>query len=215
MQLIKENKNNYINLRDTTANISSELLIIGDVHGKIDEYYKLIKKHKGLSIQIGDFGFKKEHNWHLKNIDFTQHKICFGNHDDYSFFHKPHSLNNFSVWDQKLMTIRGAKSIDKHLRTENINWWANEEMSMEEMQQTVDHYILNKPKIIVSHDCPNVVRKQLFGINEKSITTNGMQVMFDNYKPDLWIFGHHHKSINEVIEGTRFICLAELNTILL
>lgn len=196
--------------------LAAGLLIIGDVHGKINEYYKLIQRHKGLSIQVGDFGFKKEHDWHLKNIDYTQHKICFGNHDDYSFFREPHSLNNFSIWSQsQLMTIRGAYSIDKHLRTENISWWANEEMNMDEMQQAVDHYIFNKPKIVISHDCPNIVRKQLFGINEKSITTNGMQVMFDTHKPDLWIFGHHHKNINEVIEGTRFVCLAELSTMLL
>lgn len=196
--------------------LAAGLLIIGDVHGKVNGYNKLIQKHKGLSIQVGDFGFKKEHEWHLKNIDFTQHKICFGNHDDYSFFREPHSLNNFSFWAQsELMTIRGAYSIDKHLRTKNVSWWENEEMDMEEMQQTVDHYTFNKPKIVISHDCPNIVRKQLFGINEKSITTNGMQVMFDTHKPDLWIFGHHHKNINEVIEGTRFVCLAELSTMLL
>ena len=44
------------------------LLIIGDVHGKVNEYYKLLQKHKGVSIQVGDFGFKKEHKWHLNLI---------------------------------------------------------------------------------------------------------------------------------------------------
>lgn len=38
---------------------SNNLLIIGDVHGKINQYWKLIQKHNGRSIQVGDFGFKK------------------------------------------------------------------------------------------------------------------------------------------------------------
>lgn len=193
----------------------SNTLIIGDVHGKVDRYWNILQKHKSSSIQVGDFGFKKEHDWHLANIDYSQHKINFGNHDDYTYLHKPHSLSNFSISKSGLMTIRGAYSIDKVYRTENLNWWANEELNYSEMQQAVDFYNFNKPKIIISHDCPHEVRKQLFGINDKSITSNGLQIMFENHQPDLWIFGHHHKSKNEVINGTRFVCLAELETFLI
>jgi predicted phosphodiesterase len=191
----------------------SGMLVIGDVHGKVDNYWKILQKHKGTSIQVGDFGFKKQHDWHLANIDYSQHQINFGNHDDYSYLYEPHSLSNWSyAYEAKLMTIRGAYSIDKAYRTEYLDWWANEELNYSEMQQAVDFYNFNKPKIIISHDCPHEVRKQLFGINDKSITSDGLQVMFENHQPDLWIFGHHHKSKNEVINGTRFVCLAELET---
>ena len=39
----------------------NSILIIGDVHGKLKEYHDIIKTHKGISIQVGDFGFRKEH----------------------------------------------------------------------------------------------------------------------------------------------------------
>lgn len=194
-----------------------DMLIIGDVHGKIDRYWKILQKHQlGLSIQVGDFGFKKEHEWHLKNVDPTRHQINFGNHDDTAFLRKPHSCSDFSyMYEAKLMTVRGAYSINKLFLTEGKNWWANEELSYEEMQRAIDFYNHHKPSIMITHDCPHEARKHLFGITDKTTTTNGLQVMFENHQPDMWIFGHHHLSKNEVINGTRFICLDELETLII
>lgn len=195
---------------------NNNILVIGDVHGKLKEYQKIVDKHNGLSIQVGDFGFKKEHSWHLQNIDSIHNKVCFGNHDDYTFLLKPHSLGDFNNdFFPDTMTIRGAKSIDRIYRKENIDWWANEEMNMVEMQNAVDVYEIKKPKIVISHECPNIVKRDIFGIMEKSITSNGFQMMFELHPPDLWIFGHHHKSINTMIGGTNFICLKELETFII
>lgn len=198
------------------AMLGEGLLVIGDVHGKINDYWNLVNSRKGCSIQVGDFGFKKQHDWFLSNIDYTQNQINFGNHDDYSYLYEPHSLSNWSYsYESKVMTVRGAYSIDKAYRTENLDWWANEELNYEEMQQAIDFYNFNKPKIMITHDCPDYARRYLFGIRDKSITSNGLQVMFEIHQPDIWIFGHHHKSKNKVINGTRFICLAELETMVL
>ena len=216
-----ENVNERQNQQSCQTSVSdsaSPLLVIGDVHGKVNEYWKILQKwdKRHCSIQVGDFGFKKQHEWHLKNIDFSQHQINFGNHDDYSFLHEPHSLSNWSYgFESKKMTVRGAFSIDKSYRTENVDWWQNEELNYEEMQNAIDFYNFNKPKIMITHDCPDYARRYLFGIRDKSITSNGLQQMFENHQPDVWIFGHHHRSKNEVINGTRFICLAELETIVL
>lgn len=187
------------------------LLIIGDVHGKINEYWKILNKWKQNTIQVGDFGFSKEHIWHLKNIDPQKNKINFGNHDDYYFLDRPHSLNDFSFKDG-IMTVRGAYSVDKAERTEGIDWWANEELTYQQMGYAVNQYAEFEPKIMITHDCPHSVREALFHIQDKSLTTNGLEAMFQLHQPDLWIFGHHHKSVNELINGTRFICLAELET---
>lgn len=186
------------------------MLIIGDVHGRINDYWKILNKYKGKSIQVGDFGFKRQHEWHLKNVT-GDHKISFGNHDDYTYLNQPHSCGNYS-YEDGLMTVRGAYSIDRVYRTENVDWWANEELNYEEMQEAVDAYVLNKPRIMITHDCPQEVRQYMFYIHQKSLTTNGLQVMFEQHQPDLWLFGHHHKSKNEVINGTHFICLNELET---
>ena len=63
----------------------NKLLIIGDVHGKFGQYEDIIENYSGRSIQVGDFGFKLPHEWHLENVNPFMHKINFGNHDDYSF----------------------------------------------------------------------------------------------------------------------------------
>lgn len=189
-----------------------KILVIGDVHGKIDEYYKIIQKYKPeFSIQIGDFGFKKEHEWFLKNVNYFSNKVLFGNHDDYKFLNGKHSLGNYFYENKfKVMTVRGANSIDKQYRIEGFSWWSNEELSYQEMNEAIEVYSKNKPKIMLTHDCPQSIREKVFGIYDKSITSMGLQSMLELHKPDLWIFGHHHKSIDIVTDGVRFKCLNEL-----
>ena len=109
--------------------------------------------------------------------------------------------------------MAGAWSIDRIHRTENISWWANEELNYKEMQQALDFYSANKPRIMITHDYPHEVRKELFGIKDKSITPTGLQAMFEVHQPEIWVFGHHHESVNKVINGTRFIGLKELEAI--
>lgn len=187
------------------------MYVIGDVHGKVKEYKKIIDSFpKGSkSIQVGDFGFRKEHEWHLKNIDNRFHKINFGNHDDYSFICKNHSLKNYS-FKRNVMTVRGAYSIDRYIRTEDVDWWRNEELSYVEMNEAIKEYSIKKPKIMITHDCPQSIRNHFFGIKEYSLTSIGLQEMFEINQPNIWIFGHHHLSRNEVINETKFICLKEL-----
>jgi len=193
-----------------------EIAVIGDVHGKVNEYWKILQclQKETNSIQVGDFGFKKQHKWHKENIDSDLHKVNFGNHDDYTFLNHTHSLGNFTI-KENLMTVRGAWSVDNRLRTEGIDWWSNEQLNYEEMQQAIDLYIKHKPKIMITHDCPQEVKQSLFDYDNKTITNNGLQSMFEEHQPDVWIFGHYHRSKNEIINGTRFICLAELEMIII
>jgi predicted phosphodiesterase len=192
------------------------MLIIGDVHGKVDKYWKILQKHKGESIQAGDFGFKKEHEWHLKNIDNSRSKICFGNHDDYTYLNKPHSCGNYSYRDELgLMTVRGAYSIDRAIRTEGRDWWREEEMTYKAMLEIYDFYAKTLPNIVISHDCPNIARIELFDCFDKSSTSNLLQSLYNAHEPSLWVFGHWHKSVDKVIGKTRFVCLNELETFLI
>lgn len=191
------------------------MIIIGDVHGKIDAYHSILKKNgiENRSLQVGDFGLTKQHEWHLNTLDSSLHKVNFGNHDDYSYLNHPHSCGNYSFnAEYNLFTVRGAKSIDKIYRTENVDWWANEELTYSEFQPIIDEYERLKPDIVVSHDCPFDIRYTLYGYDDKSITVQGLQAMLSIHKPKLWIFGHHHASLKETIRGTTFMCLAELET---
>jgi len=191
-----------------------EVTIIGDAHGKIGRYKEIVD-NCGFSICVGDFGFKKEWDWYLNTIDLTHHFINSGNHDYGPYMSdKTKSLGNFSYFEKLgIFTVRGAFSIDKIHRTEGLDWFSNEELTYNEGLQCFDEYVKLKPNIVVSHDCPHSVRKELFGINEKSNTSNLLQAMFEQHQPELWVFGHHHMHQYQVINKTQFICLEELNTI--
>lgn len=186
--------------------------IIGDVHGKLKEYKKIVD-YCDSSICVGDFGFKKEWDWHITNIDGLRHKINMGNHDFIPYSHCGPSLKDWTwIEDTKIFTIRGANSIDKHLRTEGRDWFPFEELTYAEGLNCLDLYTQTKPKIVISHDCPHSIRKYLFGINDKSLTSNLLQALFEEHQPELWIFGHHHRSVKCKKGKTQFICLSELET---
>ena len=194
-----------------------KLTIIGDVHENIHEYEKIITNCES-SICVGDFGFKHCWDWHMSHEEFAgRHIIIPGNHDDYSHPHilynglGSHSIGNYKFWEgYSIFTVRGAESIDKHLRNEGIDWFVNEELNYQEQLEAFDQYVKLKPRIVISHDCPQSVMEKLFGYSEKSQTRTMLEMMFQEHQPDLWVFGHHHKSKDVQIGKTRFICLAEL-----
>ena len=192
--------------------ILSVMFIIGDVHGKIEKYHNLVKGCEA-SVQLGDFGLQREHDWHLSNIDHEKHQVLFGNHDFYPYLRFPHSLTPDYELRGDILFVRGANSIDKHLRTEGDDWFPNEEIDYATFSDLVSEITTMKPEIIISHDCPKFLYQTFFGIDGKSRTNQGLQACFEAFQPKMWVFGHHHKSKDEIIEGTRFICLAELEAL--
>jgi predicted phosphodiesterase len=197
-----------------------KLLIIGDVHGHLNRYYKTIQVSKpDLSIQVGDFGFQKEHVWHQKNLDSAKHKINFGNHDYYPMLDAPYSLGNHHVDVQNsIFSIRGAFSIDKAYRQEGLDWFREEELNMAEGDAALTAYKEQRPRIVVSHDGPYEVVDRWFIKNHPNWLIGGeytrklLQAMFEAHQPEQWFFGHHHESIAESISGTAFRCLNELES---
>lgn len=192
--------------------------IIGDVHTKIARYAEIISTCTD-SIQVGDFGFKEEWDWLEENVSLN-HKINMGNHDYIPYLQKPHSLSNWS-FERGIFTIRGAHSVDAYKRNEGLDWFSNEELNYVETNEVFDNWERIKPNIVVSHDCPKSVAEALFGmpttgINKqafKSTTRELLQGLLEIHQPSIWLFGHHHKSNDETINGTRFVCLAELEYI--
>ncbi len=206
------------------------MLIVGDVHGKVNQFLDIVADYRSKSseliIQLGDLGFQKQWNevrqYCLDNGEYNL-RIIPGNHDDY---HRYNARSKGYVWTNvnpilvndiwkdtpDFFGLQGANSIDKHLRTEGRDWFPNEEMSYTELGSAIDWYIEQKPKYMFSHTCPSSVKKQLFGYDESSRTEQALQVMFELHQPEYHFFGHFHSHRDEVINGTRFICLAELQT---
>lgn len=182
--------------------------LIGDVHGKHDRYLPLISGVKE-SIQVGDFGFKYDV---LNQVDSVNHRILAGNHDNHDLWPTyPHFLGNYGNW-RNWYYVRGGRSVDKELRTENINYWPQEELSLREMCSAADDYAKARPEFVVTHECPAFLIAP-FGNKGYSVTAQFLQRLFDIHRPKIWVFGHHHRSFTQYFGETKFICLNELETV--
>jgi predicted phosphodiesterase len=200
---------------------------IGDVHG--------LKYELGLVlgnipddvmsvIQVGDMGvgFGQGDYWHESLEDMMQAvngRFIRGNHDN------PAQCKEMRTWIQDgriendVMFIGGAWSIDYQWRTMGVDLWEDEELSMHQFYGLISTYDYVRPRVMVTHDCPLSVSEELFIKRGKSFsggqyrtrTGTALEEMFSIHKPKLWIFGHWHNNVDEVIDGTRFICLNELS----
>ena len=196
------------------------IFVIGDIHGKIKQYEELVEHiHQenpaSYTFQVGDMGVG------FKGIplpDISKDDVWIsGNHDNHKACKKsPSYLGNFGfatfTGEEPVFYMRGAYSIDKHLRVEGISWWESEELTSNELDQAIAFYKLIKPKYVVTHDCPESVKNQLWPEFDGPITRTrqALQTMFDFHKPKAHFFGHYHQSKDVVIDGTNFVCLKEL-----
>jgi uncharacterized protein YjeT (DUF2065 family) len=147
------------------------------------------------------------------------HRFIRGNHDNPGVCRRHTQFINDGTVENDTMFIGGGLSIDRPYRTEHFSWWADEELSIDQLVNLTDVYRTARPSIMVTHDCPEqialaLVQKLLLpGVHKldfPSRTRQAFQSMFELHKPKLWIFGHWHLSFDQVIDGTRFVCLAEL-----
>jgi len=200
-----------------------KIRIIGDVHGKVSAYHRLIKNTK-YSIQVGDFGFKKDWDKLKKlRVNYEKHKIIPGNHDDYDnlnldyTFNKDYGMINFAHPEFNFFFVRGAWSIDHKYRMLGRDLWEQEEIDYKELQLTIEQYGDEKPDIIFTHDCPGDhtgISTIMFQHNwTPNRTSLALQRMWDIHHPKLWVFGHWHQDLMYNCLGTTFICLGELSHI--
>lgn len=203
------------------------MIFIGDVHRNFKSYLSIVEHAKRESLQLGDLGIgfpmdrrldKRTLSTHPEAINYTDcrapkgHLFIRGNHDNPEKCRKhPNYIGDYGVHKEELFFVSGAWSIDRAFRTKDINWWADEELTYQELQDAIDMYKISFPRIVATHDCPHCINRILYPYSaKKSKTSRAFDSMLDEYRPSLWIFGHHHKSINIVYEGTRFIGLKEL-----
>lgn len=195
--------------------------IVGDIHGKF-ESYKLLVEDATSSIQIGDFGFGFGSAFDEDMLDWQrakpQHRFIRGNHDDPGVCRKSPNFIEDGLVENDVMFIGGAWSIDRDYRIKNLNWWSDEECSYQQFEQLCDIFPVVQPRVVFTHDCPTTVANEMFCKPRrwhqfKTLTGNALEEMFQSWKPELWIFGHWHFDADEVIDGTRFICLNELSHI--
>jgi predicted phosphodiesterase len=186
----------------------SKLTILSDIHGA-QGVHKRVMQWNDLTLQLGDCGFEYSY---LRQWDPEKHKVLAGNHDNYSVIQKyPHFLGDYGMW-KGLFYVRGAFSIDKDCRTPDVDWWENEELTIEQGVFALEEYERQKPEIVVSHDCPEQCAEKLLRGHQRRIPTRTGQLlgrMFEIHQPKMWIFGHWHIGKKFFLPGfaTDFVAL--------
>lgn len=191
---------------------------IGDVHGKFNIYCDIIRDCP-TSIQVGDMGVGFDENPPFDSMSKGKHYFIRGNHDN------PEECKKNKYWIKDgsceflpdlghTMFIGGADSIDKAYRIEGLSWWRDEQLSHAEFERIYDKYVTVRPDVMVTHDCPFFIyhypHLNKVWHNADDRTAKAFDFFYHEHKPKLWVFGHHHKSFDMTINGTRFICLDEL-----
>lgn len=212
--------------------------IVGDIHGSFNEYshYTLgIGRTRSMgqpvppdrSIQVGDFGigFYSPY-WHESVNDWmkvhTGHRFIRGNHDNPAICKTMAGFIDDGTIENDIMYVGGAWSIDHAMRTEGLDWWRDEELSVQELDKLIKKYEEVKPRVMITHDCPTSVAWEMFlskglglGGTEQVKTRTGeaLQAMFEIHQPEFHFFGHWHNTKRQKIKGTVFQCLGELDYI--
>lgn len=200
------------------------LRFIGDVHGKISKYVYLCRDAE-YTVQVGDLGFRRHYAEMIAQLDPARHRFLPGNHDDYGCL-PPHCLGDFGEYQAAglaMFFVRGALSIDKKYRTPQVDWWPEEELSQDALDQAVQLYERVKPQWMVTHDCPlsisprvgnpDVLRSFGFHDEPRTRTQLALQTMLEVHQPARWIFGHYHRNATFTVNGVLFTCLEELGVL--
>jgi len=178
---------------------------IGDVHTKIQEYLKIIES-TDESIQVGDFGigFREE------IVLSKGHRAIRGNHDNPILCESlDYIIPDFSYLNN-IFFVGGASSWDRRSRVEGIDWWPEEERTIQELNKGIETYNCIDPEIVVSHDCPDFIARDFFKATDTSRTRQALNAMYEINQPALWVFGHWHRHLDVKIGRTRFIGLDKL-----
>jgi Icc-related predicted phosphoesterase len=201
-----------------TEDLNSKILIVGDIHGKWNDFNNLIEElTPDVILQVGDFGAWKDIlvDKSIKNGS-TRIYFCDGNHEDHIFlknskqeilpnifYMKRGSVltlsNNFNI-----LFFGGAESIDKNLRTPGYDWFPEESITQKDLDNLPDNHI----DMIISHTCPIEFRVKDV-IHESS--RHALSIVLKRYKPDLWVFGHWHTFIQGQHKNCRWTSLNMIN----
>lgn len=195
-----------------------------------------------IVIVLGDFGVVWEENSNrtltllelLSEKNFTTAFVD-GNHENFKEIKKLESIvywnggyvgvlpfgiihllrgEIYNLGGKRIGVCGGANSVDKAWRKENSSWWAEEEISEDDIKNfetnlNNGNYRENKIDIMLSHDAPaNIIPvvKLYSDINDGAISNSQKQLDEIDQMADIskWYFGHWH--IDTVI-NEKFTCL--------
>jgi hypothetical protein len=189
---------------------------LGDLHGDFGFYFQWLsqKNLNDYTFVLGDVGlgfydkYDKQYNEGIKK--YSNAWFLRGNHDSPEVCKQQKAyLGDFGIFKDKIFFISGAFSIDYDCRTPGKDWWRDEEISIQQCEECIRLYENTKPDIIISHDCPNLIRDMVVMPIGIKPTRTGLLLdeLFNLHQPSIFIFAHYHVRRDFNYLGTRFKCL--------
>lgn len=117
----------------------------------------------------------------------------------------------FDLDGRQCLAIGGAYSVDKPYRTENVNWWPDEQPS-ESIRRTVEARLVklgNRVNVVLSHTCPlkyEPTEVFLPGIDQAVVdksTERWLDTVEDRLSYDRWYCAHYH--MEKTVGKLRFL----------
>lgn len=100
----------------------------------------------------------------------------------------------YTIAGKTFLTMGGAVSTDKHLRTENVDWWAGEVASEEEkeiLRKTMKEHNY-QVDYILTHCAPTSALYSLSPYFDKDEMTELLDEIYYSMDFKHWYFGHYH-----------------------
>lgn len=195
-----------------------DYILIGDIHGDFCRLKQICQKSPDrMHVVVGDagIGFDQKLRHFPSNFRFFR-----GNHDNPAVCRAhPHYLCEYGMIDG-MFVVAGASSIDKQYRTPNVDWWEDEELGYEQMQQAMAAYQQAKPTVLVAHEAPFRIHNWLaagavlknpfnagWGAPRGNRTATLLDEMITAHAPRLCVFGHWHVGVRIQLHNTLYVCL--------
>ncbi|MHA1342397.1 MAG: metallophosphoesterase family protein [Promethearchaeota archaeon] len=209
---------------------SNKTLIIGDIHGEVNQLNDLIcKKKPDALIQCGDNAFFwKNHKLTDTSIEMNLNKVkpgktkiyfILGNHEHWDYVEKKYGRHRLEPIEVKenvfycpigssliinelnYLFVGGAESIDKAMRQKDVNWFEQETLNEGDLKFILDNYKENDIDVIVSHTCPG----EIFSCLSNEFKGNDpsykiLSKLLWHFSPSWWYFGHFHMFKKNYIE---------------
>lgn len=200
---------------------------------------------------LGDFGVwehDRKYETALNDLLATNGQtlwVTLGNHENYAivknFTQHPHHTHvtyspqhenilyfkrgaRFHIGGRSFVSLGGANSIDRFLRTPHSSWWEEEQITLGDAYRTIEGGYAD---VFLAHDCPAGVPLPLLPNPEKYWGTDGVRYaqgsremlrqVIDVVQPKRYFFGHYHFPYDgahtlTALDGggdyeTRYVCL--------
>lgn len=166
---------------------SGEVLFIGGA-GSVDYNFRAIREIQNYQRKHGVESVGKEVREAIDNLIARQY------------------VGHPVRWETKLDPA--IKNFYNNLSyPDRFQWFPEEDITDNQLSRIINTE--RRVDVVVAHDCPiSFMKKIVPSVIEPFNTSNyKLEEIFNKFKPKLWIFGHHHNSIDEKFKDCRFVCL--------